>query len=129
MNNFETWITEMSLKLQQQGKTLEEVLFDESLDLIQGNYQIDEEARKNYKTAIEMVMSWFLQGKCFFKFDDMNKPYYVHTISIKWRTEEDDVEIPAKELYRLCGKLNGSLLIGEKGEWQLSTVIYKENRS
>lgn len=129
MDNFDEWITEVSAKLKQQGKNLQDVLFDETVELIQGKHICNKQAQMAYKEAVELVMKWFLQGKCFFRFEDLNKPYFIHTIDIRWKTKEDDVEIAMSELKELCSKLNDGLLIDENGEWQLSTIIYTEDRS
>ena len=124
--DFDSWLAEMSDKLKRQGKSLQDILFDDTFDLIQGKYTIDTIAQLNYKAAVELCVKWFLQGKCFFQFEDLNKPYYLHTITIRWRTEENDVEIAMSELRSLSEKLNSNLIIDENGEWQLGTVIYKE---
>ena len=128
MDNFDAWLVEISAKLKRQGKSIEDILFNEQIDLIEKPL-CNEQAKSDYKAAIELVSKWFLQGKCLFRFKDLNKPYWVHTINIRWRTKEDDVEVAMSELRELCSRLNDELLIDEKGEWQLSTIIYTEDRS
>lgn len=128
MDNFDAWLAEISAKLKRQGKSIEDILFNEQIDLIEKPL-CNEQAKSDYKAAIELVSKWFLQGKCLFRFKDLNKPYWIHTINIRWRTKEDDVEVAMSELRELCSRLNDELLIDEKGEWQLSTIIYTEDRS
>lgn len=120
----EKWMADLAAKLQAEGKSLRDFLFDESIDLIQGKPKVDLKAKSAYEQAVELVSRWMLQGKCVFSFDDPNKPYYLHTIKVKWKVAEDNVEIGCSQLRELFDKVNSSLIIDESGEWQIGTVIY-----
>lgn len=117
------WMRQLEEKLKAKGKSLEDVLFDDSAQLIKGKSQVDEQAKQQYIKAVELVSKWFMEGKCFFSFDDPEKKYCIHAINIKWRMDEDWVELEGKELKEMFSQLNGNLII-DKADWQVSTTIY-----
>lgn len=113
--------------LKAQGKTLKDVLFDDSSALIKGNAVCDEQAKANYIKAIELVSRWFMEGKCFFQYGDPEEKRSIHCIYIKWRFDNDYVvEMEAAQLREIFSCVNDGFIVDDKGEWQISTTIYRK---
>lgn len=100
-----------------------EWMLDEDNDMYkEGEYHCDDTAKKEYCDALVLAMCLNLAGKCEIKVDDPNKPYYLHTINIRWKFDDDYMI----ELNDLISNMKVDISLIDDGSWLLSKKIYFE---
>lgn len=104
-------------------------VFESEGDLITGACTMDEEKYDGFQKAIEILSGLKAKGKCDFEAMDIDEPYELHAIQIKWNvTTEPYVEIDSsnkKEIQMLLDCMEDCLICDDEGSnWQLSSKIY-----
>ena len=102
--------------------SLEEYIFvNDDCELIDGEYVVDEQAKKEYIEGATMVSMLALQGKFSFRLNDPEKPYFTHAIWITWEDEAWE-GMEAKPIAEMLKKFNW--IIVDANTWQLTKEFY-----
>ncbi|MBE5838218.1 hypothetical protein [Butyrivibrio sp.] len=108
-------------------KDLEKVLFSDEVECIPGKSHILYDKAQNYKEACELLKVLSKRGLLSFNADDPLRPYFLHSIWIKWNFENINCpEVDTKDLIDIFAKMDSLLLDNEgiSSDWQLSSKLY-----
>ena len=99
--------------------------FMDNIELVQGAYFVDENAKQRYIEAVEIAKSLSAKGKCSLQFSDPEKPYALHTIELIWKPDDMGwYEMDCDEIIPLLSKTNRLLV--DENTWQLSVPVCEE---
>ena len=108
-------------------KDWRELILSDEADLIKGKSKINFEKAQAFQEACEILDRLKAKGILDYEAEDPRKPYYYHTIQVKFNfeTEEDQV-IDADEVAELLSKVDRLLVAKNSisGEWQLGSQIH-----
>lgn len=106
------------------AEKLEEIIFSE--ELIEGKYEVDKAKKANYEKALRLIRKF--SDAFSYEASDPDKPYYYHSINIKFNFDDDNWEytFPGREIGEVI-ELFDDFLVTENdgaGQWQLGSQIY-----
>lgn len=102
--------------------SLDDFFVSDNCELIDGEYVVDQQAKKEYLEAVTMISMLALQGKFSFRLNDPEQPYFTHAVWIDWEDEEWE-GMEAKPIAEMLKHFD--LLIVDGNSWQLTKQIYK----
>lgn len=119
--DIEALVSEMEAK----GLSMDDIL-SEDLELLSPPYKVDQKAKAQYQKVLDLLESLVIKGKFVYSFDDPDKPYELHTIRLKWKDEEDEVEIESSIVAKMLQDMEELILEGNR--WHIFKTIYKKTK-
>lgn len=122
--------TNLKKRIYVDAQKFEEVVYDEKSELISGDYIVHTDKKAEYEEALQLLIQLGKEYPNTFSYevDDPEKPYFYHSIFIKFRYRDDGLlSFKAKLIADIISKFDDISLDEEpiSGEWQLGIQIYE----
>lgn len=106
-------------------RSLEDVIMSDDANMLPGETQINFDKAADFKAACEILDKLKQQGKLDYVAEDARKPLAMHSIQIKWKYDDSDMdEVSAKELAKVFKNMDTMVITKGDPTIALFSTLY-----